>query len=292
MTSSATNAAVEALMLNIWKQIGSPELVADPKMPIGERFCGADMRAALEAGLAALTPLPASELVTVGIFWNYETALEWTFGPPMKGGEELVTRDQAEAREADLQRQLAAMKEERYQLAYAICGGEDAPGLLDSTPVDELVRLARENTSRHMSDIDRATGLETALKAAEAKLAAQGQEAVGELKYRPNKFDDWGMIRNADGSMFASVRRPASEEELAQHRVNKTDPYEDLARRLIASYAPQPDRSAGLDEAAVCAEQFRDKDWIAHDMRTGVFPERSKPVIAIAAAIRALKEQP
>lgn len=60
------------------------------------------------------------------------------------------------------------------------------------------------------------------------------------LQYRPNEFDDWGQIRNPDGSMFASVRRPASEQELAEHRRNKTDPYEDLARRLIASFeAPE-----------------------------------------------------
>lgn len=63
------------------------------------------------------------------------------------------------------------------------------------------------------------------------------------LRYRPNKFDDWGIIRDSDGKLFASVRRPASEEELAAHREAGTDPFEDLARRLIDSYsspAPQP----------------------------------------------------
>lgn len=59
------------------------------------------------------------------------------------------------------------------------------------------------------------------------------------LFYRPNEFDDWGQIRNADGSMFASVRRPLSEEEAAEHRRNKTDPFEDLARSLIAGVAAQ-----------------------------------------------------
>lgn len=56
------------------------------------------------------------------------------------------------------------------------------------------------------------------------------------LFYRPNEFDDWGQIRNADGSMFASVRRPLSEGAAAEHRRNKTDPFEDLATRLIASF--------------------------------------------------------
>lgn len=63
------------------------------------------------------------------------------------------------------------------------------------------------------------------------------------LFYRPNEFDDWGQIRNADGSMFASVRRPLSEEEAAEHRRNKTDPFEDLARTLMAGVAAQRQES-------------------------------------------------
>lgn len=55
------------------------------------------------------------------------------------------------------------------------------------------------------------------------------------LTYRPDPYDDWGMIRNADGSIFAVVRCPASSEDLARHREAGTDPYEPVARRLIAS---------------------------------------------------------
>ncbi len=56
------------------------------------------------------------------------------------------------------------------------------------------------------------------------------------LKYRPFEHDDWGMIRNEDGRVFATVRRPCSEGELAEHRANGTDPFEELALKLIAAF--------------------------------------------------------
>jgi hypothetical protein len=80
--------------------------------------------------------------------------------------------------------------------------------------------------------------------------------ALTGLRYRPNEFDDWGQIRNADGSMFASVRRPASEEELAEHRRAGTDPYEDLARRLMSTFdAPAPPASPDPISVAKAALQ-------------------------------------
>jgi hypothetical protein len=56
------------------------------------------------------------------------------------------------------------------------------------------------------------------------------------LTYRPNDLDDWGFIRRDDGSLFAVVRRPIGQVDMAYHREMKTDPFEDLGRRLIASY--------------------------------------------------------
>ncbi|MCR6502534.1 hypothetical protein MUO32_26255 [Shinella sp. CPCC 101442] len=57
---------------------------------------------------------------------------------------------------------------------------------------------------------------------------------VDQLQYRPFDYDDWGMIRNGDGSMHATVRRPeAFEGEFDQHRTEQTDPFADLARRII-----------------------------------------------------------
>lgn len=60
-----------------------------------------------------------------------------------------------------------------------------------------------------------------------------------DLYYRPNKFDDWGIIRNADGSIFATVRRPVTDEEMVKHRSSGSDPYEDLALRLMSTFNVQ-----------------------------------------------------
>ncbi len=68
-------------------------------------------------------------------------------------------------------------------------------------------------------------------------------------------------------------------------------PFSDgVGKTEVGNPATQPSaaRELALEEAAQVAEQFRNKDWIAHDMRTGVFPKQSEPGIAIAAAIRSL----
>ncbi|QNQ62481.1 hypothetical protein IB024_01610 [Brucella sp. 6810] len=62
----------------------------------------------------------------------------------------------------------------------------------------------------------------------------------------------------------------------------------DYEARVMSALEPSAARELALEEAAQVAEKFRNKDWIAHDMRTGLFPKQSKPGIAIAAAIRAL----
>lgn len=61
---------------------------------------------------------------------------------------------------ADLQRENEALKKDRYDLAYAITGGEDAPGLLDSTPTSEIVEIAQHAHRCHHADIDRAMAAE------------------------------------------------------------------------------------------------------------------------------------
>jgi hypothetical protein len=55
------------------------------------------------------------------------------------------------------------------------------------------------------------------------------------LRYRPNDFDDWGMIRNSDGSMFATVKRPISVEEANEARRTNSDPFEGISLLLIAA---------------------------------------------------------
>ena len=57
---------------------------------------------------------------------------------------------------------------------------------------------------------------------------------MSDLQYRPNHYDDWGMIRNADGSMHATVHRPEIYlGEFDDHREVDTDPFADLARKII-----------------------------------------------------------
>ncbi|KEQ05719.1 Lar family restriction alleviation protein [Pseudorhizobium pelagicum] len=51
-------------------------------------------------------------------------------------------------------------------------------------------------------------------------------------------------------------------------------------------------RREALAEAATAAEAFRDKNWIAHDIKTGIFPKRSEAGVAIADAIRTLAVTP
>ena len=65
-------------------------------------------------------------------------------------------RHRAEAAEAEVKR----LKQDRYDLAYAITGGEDAPGLLDSVPTSHLVDIARDTHRSHGTDIERAMAAE------------------------------------------------------------------------------------------------------------------------------------
>lgn len=63
-----------------------------------------------------------------------------------------------------LQRENARLRKERYDLAFAITGGEDAPGLLDSIPSSHLVKIAKDTHSRHSAEIDRSVKAEAEVK--------------------------------------------------------------------------------------------------------------------------------
>lgn len=99
-------------------------------------------------------------------------------------------------REAEIER----LKLDRYELAYAITGGEDAPGLLDSLPTDQLIEIARDNAARHMGDIDRLVAFEATLRkiavyddaAANAYLRATGEYSA---------FDEPGAVEMARGAL-------------------------------------------------------------------------------------------
>lgn len=69
-----------------------------------------------------------------------------------------------------LQRENAELRKDRYDLAYAITGGEDAPGLLDSVPTSQLVEIARGTHRSHGADIERASAAEAEVKQYRAAL--------------------------------------------------------------------------------------------------------------------------
>nr|WP_176024226.1 hypothetical protein [Brucella pseudintermedia] len=71
---------------------------------------------------------------------------------------------------AEKDARIKELGDERYKLACAITGGEDAPGYLGSLSVETLVEVARDNTRRWFAETDRAEALEAKLAAAEKAL--------------------------------------------------------------------------------------------------------------------------
>jgi hypothetical protein len=88
--------------------------------------------------------------------------------------------------------------------------------------------------------------------------------------YRPNKHDDWGVLRCANGWPVASAKmgRDWTEEEWEAHRAAKTDPMGDTAlfiAHACNTYYPTQARLRSLTEAAQVAadalEEMREPDW-------------------------------
>lgn len=108
-------------------------------------------------------------------FWSiYETYLEKGGLPVSTEGARSALSNRIASLEADNAAQAARVKElgdERYKLAYAITGGEDAPGYLDSLAVETLVEVARKNTQHWFAETDRADKAETKLAACEKQLS-------------------------------------------------------------------------------------------------------------------------
>lgn len=108
-----------------------------------------------------------------------------------------------------------------------------------------------------------------------------------ELQYRPNHYDDWGMIRNADGSMHASVHRPETYGgEFDECREEGTDPFADLARKIIF-YDDLEAENASLRQLLSEAEKREREarspfeivaDW--HDKQARTFKEMAQDVRA------------
>ena len=74
----------------------------------------------------------------------------------------------------------------------------------------------------------------------------------GPWAYRPEKYDDWGMVRGADKYPVASASTCRSDDfEKNEHRRNKTDPADANARLIAAA----PDLHAALTAALDRAEK-------------------------------------
>lgn len=56
--------------------------------------------------------------------------------------------------------------------------------------------------------------------------------ALGQWRYRPDRHDDWGFIRDASGAPVARVVVQADDWLLTRHQENQTDPCEGLGKRL------------------------------------------------------------
>ena len=71
------------------------------------------------------------------------------------------------------------------------------------------------------------------------------------LQYRPREFDDWGVVRTPDGSIFAVARRRTGETDDNEHRKNQTDPYRETGELII--------RAVGSHDAliGVCSELYK-----------------------------------
>ncbi len=80
------------------------------------------------------------------------------------------------------------------------------------------------------------------------------------LTYRPSKYDDWGVIRNADDMPIMSVRLYAfmGEADLAKHRSDGTDPCRDLGNHICRCVNAHD----GLVEACKAAKLFVSSDYI------------------------------
>lgn len=68
----------------------------------------------------------------------------------------------------------------------------------------------------------------------------------GPWSYRPNEFDDWGIVRTADGSILANARAGDGERESEgykdQCRRKGLDPYSDVGEH-IARCSPETIRA-------------------------------------------------
>jgi len=77
------------------------------------------------------------------------------------------------------------------------------------------------------------------------------------LSYRPLEFDDWGIIRDANGHIFCQVKWPVNA-DFDLHRRNGTDPYEAAAKIVIdAINRPTPTPADGMLDPEMPTQELR-----------------------------------
>jgi hypothetical protein len=115
------------------------------------------------------------------------------------------------------------------------------------------------------------------------------------LVYRMHDLDDWGLIRNRDGSVFASLRRPVPDDEMAIHRAAGTDPYQALGLLLVDAVervrreTPSM-RSPTLSACLTVVEQYLARsEQASEDVRASSW-ERAEARYHAAAASAILKD--
>lgn len=69
------------------------------------------------------------------------------------------------------------------------------------------------------------------------KEATARPQEVLPLAYRPHHFDDWGVIRSADGAFVCQVKDPRNRDEeiLDAHRHEQTDPWGDMSKLIVTA---------------------------------------------------------
>ena len=104
------------------------------------------------------------------------------------------------------------------------------------------------------------------------------QHTPGPWAYRPQEYDDWGIVRIADRDengfqrVICQANYVASPEALMQHRVDGTDPAEANARLIAAA----PELLEALEDAVE----------IIDDQLGGDFPDSLRHFKAVIAKAR------
>ena len=101
----------------------------------------------------------------------------------------------------------------------------------------------------------------------------------GPWHYRPHQFDDWGFVRATPdeeseiGGIICQARDPDvwEDDQLNEHRLNKTDPWEANARLIAAA----PDMDAMLGEVIDVLEGMND-DEISEELLPRIRSVRAK----------------